>query len=60
MIPAGFAINTNGDGWLAGQSRRNDAFVFWAEHMRRGNFAAAWRISDEILKSNPPLGGSSS
>jgi len=31
---------------------RDDAFAFWAEHMRRGEFEAAWRISDQVGRSN--------
>ena len=50
MIPAGFPMDTSGGVGLPAQFRSEDAFRFWAEHMRRGEFEAAWRISDQVRR----------
>jgi len=47
VTPAGSAIDTSGGAGLTA-FRNDDAFRFWAEHMRRGEFEAAWRISDRV------------
>lgn len=55
VTTTGFAIDTNRDGaGLPAQFfRRADAFTIWGEHMRRGEFEAAWRISDQIRRLKP-------
>jgi hypothetical protein len=41
-------INTHSGNDLASAQDPRDAFAFWAEHMRCGEFEAAWRISDRM------------
>ena len=40
-------------GWSAAHEPPRDTFTFWAEHMKRGEFEAAWRISDHVRRSQP-------